>query len=265
MSDNQNEKNLQHEKSKLHFTYIIVICFIICIITIIIAAHDQDAFVSQVSFAGTITSIILSVLAIWMSISGERSTNDIRMKISESTERLSYTTHNVETLNQKYEKTMDTQLDELKNVQEQLSKIILSINNVREQVSHLQEKNSIIPSTIDKQILNTAQRTAIFNTVYTTWFLNKDPYLEWMFCMTIYIFITRYNKNRMACNLDGIIYNLSQYNIDINFWIRTIDIYWGVLNTLLAASVFDDDVAVNQIFNQVNSKINPMVPPTLPQ
>lgn len=249
MDNNQNEKNLQNEKLKLHFTYIIVICFIICIGTIIIAAYNQEAFVSQISFAGTITSIILSVIAIWLSISGERTTNDIRIKIAESTERLSDTTKNVESLNQNYEKTMDTQLNELKKVQEQLTKVIFSINSVGEQVSHLQEKSSIISNTIDKQILNTTQRITIFNTVYTTWFINKDPYLEWLFCMIIYIFITRYNKNRTACNLNNILYDLSQSNVDINLWMKSIDIYWGIFNTLLAASVFDDETAVNQIFN----------------
>ena len=162
MENNQNEINLKHEKLKLHYRYIIVICFIICIGTIIIAAHSQEAFVSQVSFAGTITSIVLSVIAIWMSISGERTTNDIRIKITESTERLSDTTKNVETLNKNYEKTMDTQLNELKNVQEQLAKVIFSINNVGEQVSHLQEKNTIIPGSINNNIYNTTQRTGLF-------------------------------------------------------------------------------------------------------
>lgn len=264
MENYQNEKNVKNDNLKLHFIYVVVICFIICIGTIIIAAHNQESFVSQVSFAGTITSIVLSVIAIWMSISGERSTNDIRIKIAESTERLSDTTKNVEILNKNYENTMDTQLNELKKVQEQLTKVIFSINSVGEQVSHLQEKSSIISTTIDKQILNTTQRITIFNTIYTTWFINKEPYLEWLFCMIIYIFITRYNKNRGACNLNNILYDLSQFNVDINLWMKSIDIYWGIFNTLLAASVFDDETAVNQIFNQVNSKINPIIPSSFP-
>ena len=111
MENNQNEKNVRHDNLKLHFIYVVTICFIICIGTIIIAAYNQEAFVSQVSFAGTITSIVLSVIAIWLSISGERTTNDIRIKIAESTERLSDTTKNVETLNKNYENTMDTQLN----------------------------------------------------------------------------------------------------------------------------------------------------------
>lgn len=76
----------------------------------------------------------------------------------------------------------------------------------------------------------------------------------------VHIFITRYNKNRTQCNLDNIIYNLLQANVNINFWIRSIDVYWGILNTLVAATVFDDEIAVTQIFNIVNSKINPTAP-----
>lgn len=259
MENNQNEKNVRHDNLKLHFIYVVTICFIICIGTIIIAAYNQEAFVSQVSFAGTITSIVLSVIAIWLSISGERTTNDIRIKIAESTERLSDTTKNVETLNKNYENTMDAQLNELKNVQEQLTKVIFSINSVGEQVSHLQGKNAIIPNTLNNNIYNTAQRTALFNTIYNTWVSNNVPYSEWLFCVMIHIFITRYNKNRIECNLNNIIYNLSQANVDINFWIRSIDVYWGILNTLLAATVFDDEIAVAQILDKINSKINPIV------
>lgn len=257
MENIQNEKNLQHEKLRLHIKYIIVICSIICIGTIIITSYNQDAFVSQVSFAGTITSIVLSVIAIWLSISGERSTNDIRIKIAESTERLSDTTKKVKSLNKSYENTMDTQLNELKNVQEQLTKVISSVNSVGEQVSHLEKQNVSISNTIDNNIFNTNQRIALFNNTYT-WVANSAPDLEYVFCKTVHIFITLYNKNRTECNLNNIIFYLSQENVNTNYLIRPIDTYWGILNTLLAASVFDDEVAVTKIVDKVNSKIKPV-------
>ena len=50
------------------------------IFALVTKTSDNDIFVNQVSFASTITSIILSVVAIWMSISGERTTNEIRTK-----------------------------------------------------------------------------------------------------------------------------------------------------------------------------------------
>ncbi len=40
------------------------------IIALTIKTADNNTFVNQVSFASTITSIVLSVIAIWMSISG---------------------------------------------------------------------------------------------------------------------------------------------------------------------------------------------------
>ena len=69
----------------------------------------------------------------------------------------------------------------------------------------------------------------------------------------------------MACNLNNIVFDLLRFNINPDLWIRPIDIYWGILNALLAASVFDDEAAVNQIFNTVNLKINPIAPHTFPQ
>ncbi|MCR2050834.1 hypothetical protein NSB25_26750 [Acetatifactor muris] len=258
MSDNLSNTSLQHEKLKLHYRYLVIIALILLLGSVVLAAYNQNAFVSQVSFAGTITSIILSVIAIWMSISGERSTNDIRNKIAESTERLSCTTQNVETLNQKYEKTMDTQLEELKNVQEQLTKVIYSINSVGEQVSHLQENNITVSNASNNNIFDSSQKIALFNNIYN-WVLNVGTDTEWLFCNMVYFFISHY-KSGTQFNYNNVIFDLSCHGININYWIRTIDIYWGVLNTLSAASVFADDATVNQIYNKVNSKINPIAP-----
>jgi len=97
----------------LHYKYSIVIAIILLFGGIVLATSNQDEFVVQVSFGSTMSSIILSIIAIWMSISGERTTNDIRTKIAESTERLSNTTNNIETLNKNYERTTNTQLDKL--------------------------------------------------------------------------------------------------------------------------------------------------------
>lgn len=264
MENNQNDKNLKHEKLKLHFKYIIVICSIICIGTIIIAAYNEDVFVSQVSFAGTITSIILSVIAIWLSISGDRATNDIRVKIAESTERLSDTTKNVEILNKNYENTMNTQLNELKNVQEQLTKVIFSINNVGEQISNIQAKTVATPNTIYNNNFDTKQRIALFESIYNNWILKSDLILQWIFCKIVYNFIMYY-KNGQILNINQAISNLYCNNVNIALYIRTIDTYWGILNTLIVASVFDDDTAVNAILEKISPTANLPVPPILPQ
>ena len=128
MKNNKEVDIVQHEKLKLHIKYIIVIAVVLLFGGVVLATSNQNKFVSQISFGSTMTSIILSVIAIWMSISGERTTNDIKSKISYSADRLSETTEKIETLNNNHTETLDTQLSELKDVKEQLSKIILIIS-----------------------------------------------------------------------------------------------------------------------------------------
>ena len=43
----------------------------------------------------------------------------------------------------------------------------------------------------------------------------------------------------------------------MNFYIRYINISWGIINTLLAASVFNDNETVSRIMEIINSKLNP--------
>ena len=144
MNNNEKVDTIKHEKIKLHMKYIIAISAIISLESVVLSLYCQDAFVAQVSFAATITSIVLSVIAIWMSVSSERSTSVIRVKIAESTERLSGTTKEIETFNNNYQETMDTQLAELKNIQVQLAKIIHSVDTVQKQVSFMSEKVHLI-------------------------------------------------------------------------------------------------------------------------
>ncbi len=120
MEKNDNKDVIQNEKNKLHIKYLIAIASVISIGSIVLSLCNKDTFVAQVSFASTITSIVLSVIAIWMSISSERTTNDIKSKIWESTERLAKTTENVEILNDRNESIMNTQLNELNDVKEKL-------------------------------------------------------------------------------------------------------------------------------------------------
>lgn len=139
-----------------------------------------NAFVSQFSFAGTITSIILSIIAIWMSISGEQSTNEIRNKISDSTDSLLKTSKKIKRLNNNYEKTMSTQLEELKTVQEQLTKIISTVDNVSQEVSQMQKSTFNTSASENTNTLTNDQKIAIFKNIYQ-WSIQNDDRLEYLF------------------------------------------------------------------------------------
>ncbi len=255
MENNKNIDPIQHEKLKLHIKYIVAIALILLFGGIVLATSNQNEFVNQVSFASTITSIILSVIAIWMSISGERSTNDIRISIAESTERLSSTSKEIKVLNKRHKKTIGRQLDELKNVQEQLTQIIQSINNVEKQVSYMYPNNATNSNTMNHNSMDADQKYALFNSIYS-WITCNNALQEFIFCKMAQIIIQKYT-NHTSFTLDEILYSLSQSGIDMNFYIRYINICWGIINTLLAASVFNDNETVSRIMEIINSKLNP--------
>lgn len=259
MDNNQNAKIVQYEKLKLHIKYIIAISLILFFGSIVLATSNQNEFVSQVSFAGTITSIILSVIAIWMSISGERTTNDIRMKIAESTERLSGTTKEIEILNNNHKKTMGKQLDELKNVQEQLTQVIQSINNVEKQVSYMYEKNNTTNSNaINNNAMDENPKFTLFCSIYS-WITYNNHFQELIFCKMAQIIIPKHTSHT-AFTLEEILYSLSQTGINVNYYMGYINICWGIINTLLAASMFDDNETVQRIYGILNNKLYPQSP-----
>ena len=230
MENNENVEIIKHEKRKLHMNYIIAISAIISLGSVVLALYNQDAFVAQVSFAATITSIVLSVIAIWMSISGERSTDDIKVKIAESTERLSGTTKEIETFNNNYKETMGTQLAELKNLQEQLTEIFNSVDDVKEQIYHINKNTVINPN---DNIMDTEQRITLFHNIYL-WEPDKNYYYELIFCKMVKILIIKH-QNNSTFSFREVLNYLKQGSINIYSYRGTINIYWGIINTLLAA------------------------------
>lgn len=255
MNNNEKVDTTKHEKIKLHMKYIIAISAIISLGSVVLSLYCQDAFVAQVSFAATITSIVLSVIAIWMSISSEHSTSDIRVKIAESTERLSGTTKEMEAFNNNYKETMDKQLAELKNIQEQLAKITHSVNTVQKQVSFISEKSIINPNNIDNSVMTTSQRVELFNNIYS-WETVNDPLRELIFCKMAGLLINGH-INHNSLNINDIINYFAQSGFNMYICSSTINACWGIINTLTAATVFDDTNAVSQILNIITNKLYP--------
>lgn len=257
MKNNKEVDIVQYEKLKLHIKYIIIIAVILFFGGIVLATSNQNEFVSQISFGSTMTSIILSVIAIWMSISGERTTNDIKTKISYSADRLSETTEKIGILNNNYEKTMSTQLEELKTVQEQLTKVLSSVDNVSQEVSQMQ-KNTVATTTSENNALNSGQKIALFNNIYQWATYNNNQFAEFIFCHMIY-FVT-YNLQN-AKNLNDIINYLYKLSNTTSNWLYTIYINWGVINTLISVSLFNDETVMNSIHSTISKYVNLQVPP----
>ncbi len=265
MGKSETTNDIQNEKNKLHIKYLIAIALIISLGSIVLSLCEKDTFVAQVSFASTITSIVLSVIAIWMSISGERTTNDIKIRILESTDRLSKTTENVEILNNRNESIMNTQLEELNDVKEKLEAIIHSVDVVGEQVTIMQEKVNTAPSTpntADDKTMTTAQKITLFRNLYAwayDYATDSKKYRAWILCQMTQKFINN-QKEAKPNNYREALHDLETANVDLNKWGKVANAYWGALCMLSMSSVFSDKNAVNKISETITPWLDSQPP-----
>lgn len=106
---------------------VVLLCIIVILVLVIIWAlstKTNEEFVAQFSFAATISSIILSVLAIFMSINGESRTTVIRDKIEvEADEMTSVSREMKELLRQ-----LEVKIDSIKEGTEKVEAMLDSAN-----------------------------------------------------------------------------------------------------------------------------------------
>lgn len=245
---------IKQEKRSLHTKYICGIALSITLLSIVLSAYDHNAFVAQFDFASTIVSIVLSVIAIWLSISGEQKTTEIKDKIVESADRLSKTTKNVRNLNNQYKETMDNQLEKLENVQKQLSDLLASVADVKEQVAVTREELSAmnnVPFTTDTQPLDTEQLWKLFENI-NNWNC-QYPFniqLEWIFCQMVRLIMDS-RQNNSSYNLAEVITLLGNSGVSIPFWNNNIHINWGIINTMIAIGVFNNQAVMEKIQEKI--------------
>lgn len=81
-------EKIKYEKRVLHGRYIAGISISISVFLIITKAYSSSELVQKLSMASTVASIILSVIAIIMSITGEGKTDAIKNQMIETTQEL---------------------------------------------------------------------------------------------------------------------------------------------------------------------------------
>ena len=109
-------------KTKLHSRYLSIIAIGICIWQFAGNATEEQ-FVSQFSFASTITSIILSVLAIIMSITGEGKTEHIKEQLQEAAKNIDKTQKKIKEINDCIENNLKFLNMEVKNLHSEIEKL----------------------------------------------------------------------------------------------------------------------------------------------
>lgn len=140
---NQYELILKTEKGKLHSRYIAIICIAISVWLIASGSAKDAAFISQLSFASTVTSIILSVIAIILSITGESKTSMMQARMEDIVQSLEKTAGQIAEISDNTEKNMGS-------LQEGIADLDLKIKNLPSEI-HDQFKMTKISDSEDSQ------------------------------------------------------------------------------------------------------------------
>lgn len=145
------EIKLKCMKTKLHSRYIA--CISVGILTWVLAtgqANTKD-FADWISFASTITSIILSVTAIILSITGEGKTDAMRGQMEETARKLDNVASNMSKETAEANKEISQLINQL---DEQIKILQEKVDKVPEQVSKYSKTNTTYTNTRKKSVKN---------------------------------------------------------------------------------------------------------------
>lgn len=120
---NEYEIKLNCAKTKLHSRYIAAIAAGIVIWSLATGDANTEEFSAWISFASTIASIILSVIAIILSITGEGKTDVMREKIEVAVRKLEGTAHNIEDANRK-------SIDNIEELKKEMDELKFALKNI---------------------------------------------------------------------------------------------------------------------------------------
>lgn len=132
-------EKIKYEKRVLHGRYIASISISISVFLIITKAYSSSELVQQLSMASTVASIILSVIAIIMSITGEGKTDAIKNQMIETTQELKRMVKKVQKINT----SVDESLQELKNGLTELQRKIDDVPDSTAKKIYSKEKKEI--------------------------------------------------------------------------------------------------------------------------
>ena len=122
--ENKEEKKYTKKDKWLWIGGIILIDLILICVWLFTSSKDEQ-FASHFSFASTVTSIILSVLAIFMSVSNESKTQTIREKIEQEAETITKTADDLKTQITSLSGKMDYVVTSQSNLEHQINTNII--------------------------------------------------------------------------------------------------------------------------------------------
>ena len=147
MDKKELQKQTENARLKIHIKYISgILAGCVCLL-IISRLCEDSVFKSCVSVSSTVVSIILSVIAIILSVTGERATNEIRNKVSDSVKQLEECAEKSVCFNVDLDKTinkMNLLYDNMtENVIKQFPQMQTAINDLLSEKTNTEEDNPV--------------------------------------------------------------------------------------------------------------------------
>lgn len=143
----------ENDRIKLHARYLVCIFGGVVIWLITTGTSTDEKFPEWISFASTITSIILSVIAIIMSITGESKTDAMRNQMEETSAKLERTAKAIEKANQENKENIEDLKNNINILQHKIEQMPEQMSEVIEKYEKSRNTKNEIMSKINNEMI----------------------------------------------------------------------------------------------------------------
>lgn len=141
----------ENDRIKLHLRYISGILAMIIVWLITTGTASDANFPSWISFSSTITSIILSVLAIILSITGEGKTEKIKEQLEDTAKKINESQEKVNEINDCIENNLSRLNEEIKKLSDRIEEVP---QKTAQRVTEYKNKRMYNPPTKESKKIN---------------------------------------------------------------------------------------------------------------
>ncbi|MCI5872528.1 MAG: hypothetical protein PUJ55_12130 [Clostridiales bacterium] len=134
MGEKESYSRAEYELAitKMRARYLGILALVVITWQVAIYCVSSEQFVDELSLAATVSSIILSVLAIIMSISGNKTMNEIEVRLGDTASKMNTSSNKATEINDSLIKNIAKQEDIFIKFEERLGTIIQKIDSVKE-------------------------------------------------------------------------------------------------------------------------------------
>lgn len=247
-----NEK-INIVKRRMVGTFLMVISVIILTISFIMLTVGDDNIAKEVSYSSTVSSIILSVIAIFMSISGENKTDLIRGQLYDIVSRLEDTTTKVENVNNTRSYEINEYISSLGEIKNNLLPLIETMGEVKNSTFETQKTlNSLVFSENDTYTTRSDMSNEFILQMYRKYTQRyKDQKLP--FELSMFLLTTIYSiDNDSQVFLDEFQkYVAEVLNVELNEVI--IGVVWGQTRSFAVLDIMNNNEALKLINDEILS------------